>query len=146
MLETQAESAASQESITRQIEPDTDMSSQLRWGTAQPGAERKLLLHVRGHSQPVIVSLSDRLVIGRFNLETGEAPEVDLVNYGAEEAGVSRRHAAIVLEDNAVKIIDLGSANHTFINGQRLIAHQTRILRDGDELRFGKLVVRISFA
>jgi pSer/pThr/pTyr-binding forkhead associated (FHA) protein len=86
------------------------------------------------------------MVLGRYDTDTGETPEIDLEEYDAQDLGVSRRHAAILIEDDAVKIMDLGSANATYINGQKLIARQARILRDGDELRLGRMVIRINFA
>jgi len=117
-----------------------------RWGTASLGGAHKLLLHVRGYDTPLVVQLAERLIIGRYNTETGEMPDINLDEYGAREQGVSRQHAMIVLEADGLKVMDLGSANHTFINGQRLITHQARILRDGDELRLGRLVMRVHFA
>jgi hypothetical protein len=135
-----------QEGETRHLEDMPNVANIPRWGTARLGNERKLLLYVRGYDQPLVVSLADEIVLGRYDASTGETPEVDLNEYGAEEEGVSRRHAAIISEEDALKVIDLGSANSTFINGQKLMAHQARILRDGDELRLGKLVIRVHFA
>lgn len=116
------------------------------WGTARLGKERQLLLHIRGHAKPLVINISDQLVLGRFDVETKQAPDVGLDDYNAQELGVSRRHAAILVEDNALKVMDLGSANATYMNGQKLVAHQARILRDGDELRLGRLVMRVHFA
>ena len=65
--------------------------------------------------------------------------------FDGEDVGTVRDNASPVDVD-ALKVIDLGSANATFINGQKLIAHQARILRDGDELRLGHLVIRVHFA
>jgi hypothetical protein len=131
---------------TRRLESAADAANFPRWGTARLGKERKLLLHIRGHDKPLVVHISDTLILGRRDADTGDAPEIDLADYGAQELGVSRRHAAILVEDDALKVMDLGSANSTFMNGQKLIAHQARILRDGDELRLARLVVRINFA
>jgi pSer/pThr/pTyr-binding forkhead associated (FHA) protein len=131
---------------TRQLEPTADNLNFPRWGTARLGTERILLLHIRGRNEPLSVNLRDRLVIGRYDTETDEAPDIDLDECGAQEFGVSRRHALLLVEDEAVKVMDLGSANSTYMNGQKLIAHQARILRDGDELRLGKLVIRVNFA
>ena len=130
---------------TRKLEP-LEESARPRWGTARLGAERKLLLHIRDNAQPIIVHLKDEMVLGRQDTESGTAPDIKLDDYGAVEGGVSRRHALLFLEEDAIKIKDLGSANSTYLNGQRLIAHQARILRDGDELRLGMLVMRINFA
>lgn len=131
---------------THHLEDETESTNFPRWGTARLGEERKLLLHVRGHDEPLVIPVSGTLVIGRLNINTGESPEVDLESYNAQAKGVSRKHAAILIEDDALKVMDLASANYTYLNGQRLIAHQARILRDGDELRLGQLVIRINFA
>ena len=131
---------------TRVLDNPREASNFPRWGTARLGMERKLLFHVRGHDKPLVVNLSDQLVLGRYDTDTGDTPDIDLQAYGAQDLGVSRRHATILIEDDTLKVIDLGSANATFINGQKLIAHQARILRDGDELRLGRLVIRVNFA
>jgi hypothetical protein len=132
--------------VTRTLDENAQLSAFPRWGTARLGMERKLLFHVRSYDQPLVVNLTEKLVIGRFDTETGEVPDVNLEEFDAQKMGVSRRHAAILVEDDGLKVMDLGSANSTYINGQKLFAHQTRILRDGDELRLGNLVIRINFA
>ncbi|MBN2303205.1 MAG: FHA domain-containing protein [Anaerolineae bacterium] len=130
---------------TRLLDGAADVTNQPRWGTARLGDERKLLLHVRGHDKPLIVGVTDTLILGRYDTDTGDVPEVDLTDYGAQDLGVSRRHTAILVEDEALKVMDLGSANATYLNGQKLIARQARILRDGDELRLGRLIIRVNF-
>lgn len=117
-----------------------------RWGTARLGDERRLLFHIRGHDKPLVIQVVDRVELGRTDTQTGEVPDISLDEYGASELGVSRRHAALLIEDGSLKVVDLGSANATFINGQKLMPSQSRILRDGDELRLGKMVVRVQFA
>jgi len=49
--------------------------------------------------------------------------------------GVSRRHAAVVLEGDQVMLKDLGSANGTFCNGSRI--SDEMILNDGDKISMG---------
>ncbi len=129
---------------TRRVDV-TKVGQVARWGTASLGIQRKIALHIRGSDQPLIVPLGECLHIGRTDLTTGEAPEIALDQYGATALGVSRRHAALLLQDDALKVVDLGSVNATFINGQKLLPHQPCILRDGDELRLGKMVIRIQF-
>jgi pSer/pThr/pTyr-binding forkhead associated (FHA) protein len=85
------------------------------------------------------------LVIGRFYDESPVQPDIDLSPYNAENLGVSRLHAAIRRTDNTVSIVDLDSVNHTFINGQRLHPHEVRVLRDGDDIRLGKLTIKVTF-
>ncbi|NDJ76306.1 MAG: FHA domain-containing protein [Chloroflexi bacterium] len=135
-----------QEGSTRRLEKPSDMVKHPRWGTARLGEERKLLLHIRGYDRPLVVNLTDQLILGRYDTNTGEMPDIDLDAYGAQEHGVSRQHAVIMVAEDALKVMDLGSANATYMNGQKLMAHQARILRDGDELRLGDLHIRVNFA
>ena len=57
-------------------------------------------------------------VIGRP--DSTYTPEIDLTNLGAENSGVSRRHARLVIEDRRLFISDLGSLNGTSVNGVKL--------------------------
>jgi DNA-binding winged helix-turn-helix (wHTH) protein len=61
-----------------------------------------------------------------------------------DSASVSRRHARIVVDGAGVSLEDLGSKNGTWINGQR--ATERLELADGDELRFGPVVMRLRWA
>ena len=135
----------SEGATTRRV-PMSTGSAIPRWGTASLGARRQVVLHIRGFEQPLVVNIGGQLELGRADAVTGQAPAIALDDYQAAELGVSRRHAALVLEDDALKIVDLGSSNATFLNGQKLIPGQLRILRDGDELRLGKLIIRVQFA
>jgi pSer/pThr/pTyr-binding forkhead associated (FHA) protein len=51
------------------------------------------------------------------------------------EALVSRRHAVIQRQGSGYVLIDQGSTNGTFVNGQRI--DQPSPLRPGDEVRVG---------
>jgi hypothetical protein len=124
--------------------PD-DLDPRTRWGTAHFGQNAVLLLTVRGTAQPIEVLPAGELVIGRFYNESPVQPDIDLSPYNAEDLGVSRLHAAIRRTDNTVSIVDLDSKNHTYINGQRLHPHEVRVIRDGDDLRLGKLPIKITF-
>jgi tetratricopeptide (TPR) repeat protein len=50
---------------------------------------------------------------------------------------VSRHHAEINKQQYSISITDLGSANGTFYNGQRLTAHRSQNLEDGDIIKIG---------
>ncbi len=115
-----------------------------RWGTARLDNEALISLRIRGVEQPLQVYLTDEVVtLGRT---VGEVVvEVDLSDHDAVEKGVSRRHAQLALDNDTVTITDLGSANNTYINGQRIIPNEARILRDGDEIRLGRLVMNVRF-
>lgn len=51
-----------------------------------------------------------------------------------DDVSLSRRHAQISIEGGMLRVRDLGSANGTFANGNRI---REGVLRQGDELRFG---------
>lgn len=115
-----------------------------RWGTARFDEETVIMLHIRGHQEPVRVPLSEEeVVLGRRHGDSD--PDIDFSPYDALAAGVSRRHASLRKQNETVVVIDLESANNTYLNGQRIIPNEPRILRDGDELRLGNLIMRASF-
>lgn len=73
----------------------------------------------------------DWLVIGR-----GRGADVVLA-----EATISRAHAAIGFGDGHFFVQDLASTNGTLVNGARTERQQ---LKDGDELRMGRLIIDVS--
>jgi hypothetical protein len=74
------------------------------------------------------------VIIGRRDPVSGDAPDIDLLDWNAH-AFISRRHARILIRDDRVLIEDLNSTNHTFVNGQRLLPYQPRPLTHGMEIR-----------
>ncbi len=87
----------------------------------------------------------NELVIGRLSPESVMIPDVDLSPYQADVKGVSRLHAALRRQGTTLVLTDMGSLNSTYINGQRVHAHEVRVIQDGDELQFGRLRVRVLF-
>ena len=115
------------------------------WGTAHFRANASLVVRVREHPEALVFHLQNELVIGRSDPQLGVTPDLDLMPYGAVEQGVSRQHAKIQRVDDALTLIDLESTNGTYLNGQRLLPNQPRMLRDGDEVRLGRLVMHVFF-
>jgi hypothetical protein len=91
------------------------------------------------------LDLSNNLIIGRRDSKTGQAPDIDLGRYGGYESGVSRKHAIISIRDGTCVVEDLKSHNGTAINGRRIMPYQPMPVHHGDELKFGKLIMRIEF-
>jgi DNA-binding winged helix-turn-helix (wHTH) protein len=58
--------------------------------------------------------------------------------------GVSRRHARLHVTTDQTSILDLGSKNGTCVGGQRIQVETA--LRDGDEVRLGRLTITIHLA
>jgi pSer/pThr/pTyr-binding forkhead associated (FHA) protein len=124
----------------------------LRFGGPLPSASPPAPDGTRrlGSPRPAVqaVLLEERLAggaTGRVWLRSG--PSVTLgragcaVNLG-DDAFLSQAHAEVLLEgDGVARLRDLGSANGTFV---RIPARAERELRDGDLIRVGRQVVRVS--
>jgi len=85
---------------------------------------------VRELSSGELYPLGEVSLIGR-----GEGAAILLT-----DSSVSRQHASIRHEDASFWIVDLGSANGTFVNGVAVMS--ARALRHGDRLRFGNAVLQ----
>lgn len=108
-------------------------------------AQLQVVLRLR-ENQAALQLQAGRVVLGRYDANTMEAaPDVDLTPYGASDWGVSRRHATLDTRHNPPTLMDMGSANGTFVNGQKLTPNQPCFVKDGDEVRLGRLVTRIHF-
>jgi pSer/pThr/pTyr-binding forkhead associated (FHA) protein len=143
---------ASQIQTTEHLSLENSHKSSIRENPIQVGShalrsDTTLILRFRIHGQQTQISLGPQseIVIGRNDEASHTYPDLDLTPQGGVEQGVSRQHAVIRRTETNLTLTDLGSANGTYINGQNLIPHQPRILKDGDELRFGKLVSHIFF-
>jgi len=103
-----------------------------------------VILHIGSESsQALALNISGQLSVGRADALDGFMPGLDLSPFGAQDAGVSRRHAAIYPHENALLLRDLGSTNGTFLNGFSLDRNKSYKLSDGDEIEFGQLRVRL---
>ncbi len=78
--------------------------------------------------------------LDRASTVIGRGRTADLV---LSEATISRAHALLGFKGDQPFVQDLGSTNGTLLNGNR---EQQAALRHGDELRMGRLVLRIVVA
>ena len=129
------------------IENEEDDNNTPRWGSARFNARTNLVLGIDGETRTLEFDAEriEELIIGREDPKTGTIPGVNLSSYGATEKGVSRKHASIIRKDGSLYLVDHASANGTFLNGHKLVANQSRVLRDGDDVRLGKLEIRVTF-
>ena len=116
--------------VIEALPPLPDSISEAGPATVRPVAEVLLLL---GDKQLGAFSL------GGGELTIGRTPGNDIV---IDNVGVSRRHAVMRVQDGKAFLEDLGSANGTFVRGQKIERHE---LQDGDEIAIVKhrLVYRI---
>lgn len=83
----------------------------------------------------------NELIIGREDPVSGHFPDINLGPFAGEEKGVSRSHAKLMIQGNQCFLEDLQSVNFTHVNRSRLNPGTQQPLNDGDELRFGKVIV-----
>lgn len=137
---------ADTQGATKRLESSaSDLVARATWGTARFGEDATITLRIRDLNEVVTLQPARRSVLGRIDSANMQQPDVDLTPYGALEKGVSRIHAAITRNEDTLTLVDLGSVNGTHLNGQRLIPDQPRVLRDGDEIRLGRLVAHVYF-
>jgi pSer/pThr/pTyr-binding forkhead associated (FHA) protein len=93
----------------------------------------------------VSLNLQEEIHIGRVDPSQEVQPELDLTDDNGAEYGVSRLHAAIQCSHRGVALVDLSSTNGTLLNNYRLPPDLPYPLHNGDEIRFGRLLVHVFF-
>ena len=91
------------------------------------------LVVVEGRAKGKRMPLGDELLIGRAESGDGRL---------GDDPELSRRHARFFRAGGRLMIEDLGSANGTFVNGERL--REPRPLQSGDALRLGQTTLEIA--
>ena len=111
-----------------------DLRKDLGGGTRQ-AKDRHLLIRARG------AQLGQVLKLGPQPHRVGRANDCEI---WLSDDGVSRKHATVTFENGVYSIEDTGSANGTFVGGQKV---ERASLRDGDLIQFGpQAVFRYSVA
>lgn len=91
--------------------------------------------------QSLVVPQKNELVIGRSDLASGWAADVDLTPAGGTaDQGISRRHAKLTWQGQWM-LEDLDSTNKTYMNGQALVPFQKMPLPNGQVIQMGRLQV-----
>jgi pSer/pThr/pTyr-binding forkhead associated (FHA) protein len=78
-----------------------------------------------------------RYMINQAEIEIGKASHNNIV---IADPTVSNTHAILMVRDGGYSIVDLGSRNGTFVNGERLGTH-SHTLRHGDAIQLGQTVL-----
>lgn len=106
-----------------------------------------LVLHIRNESEPLVVPLgTDQVTLGRLDNHSTYQVDIDLTVYGALQKGVSRFHAVFFRDEhNMLLVVDMESANGTYLNGHRLPPQQPFAMSSGDEVMLGKLRMHVYF-
>jgi hypothetical protein len=110
---------------------------------AETPGEAKICLSIMSTGTILPLSGEKEVTLGRVSEGQPIVPDIDLSPFKAYEAGVSRMHASIKLIKNDLMVTDLGSANGTRINGERIASHLPHPIRQGDILTLGKFKIQI---
>ena len=99
-------------------------------------------LVVEGSTTSFDISGKSEVLIGREDAVSNIFPEVDLAPHGGEEGGVGRRHARITVSNGQYMIEDLSSINFTFVNKLKIPPKTPTPIKNGDEIRLGRVVLK----
>ncbi len=99
--------------------------AKLRAASTEVALQRYLLVRIGGDEIGQVINLEDT------ELSIGRQPTSGLI---LMDPGISRQHARIVWQDQAHVIEDLGSANGTYVERERITR---RTLHDGDVIQLG---------
>jgi hypothetical protein len=106
---------------------------------------RKVMFVIPSSGRRVNLTLNEEVRVGRADPSQNAQPELDLTEDKGAELGVSRLHASIQASSRGVVLVDLGSTNGTLLNNYRLPPDLPYPLHNGDEIRFGRLLVHVFF-
>ncbi|MBN1955506.1 MAG: FHA domain-containing protein [Anaerolineae bacterium] len=106
---------------------------------------RSLRVHILESGRQVQLSATSELLVGRLDAAHGIFPDLDLTGDGGLEKGVSRRHAKIIQRGGEFFVEDVGSANGTFLNDQRLTPYLPYPLNKSDQLQIGRIKLQIAW-
>jgi pSer/pThr/pTyr-binding forkhead associated (FHA) protein len=102
-----------------------------------------MLLSDKGSRRLDLFTNHSIYVLGRFTSKYCYTNYIDLSSLGGQELGVSRIHAHIYMENNALYITDLNSKNGTYIAGSRLEANTPTAVESGAQIMLGRLQLQV---
>ncbi len=112
--------------------------------------DKKVLTYSVPAKQPAMVFSSvDASLLINFTINNSEfvigknAAQVDgVISFNK---AISRVHCKISYQNGSYFITDLGSANGTYVNNSRIVAHQTKLLNSGDIIRLANTDFKVEF-
>lgn len=105
---------------------------------------RKAILRIQDSKQSFQIH-KDLIVLGRYDPRHNIIPEIDLTEFDTHKM-VSRRHCSISYVNDQFKIVDLNSANGTYVNSRKIDSEHPRVLVHGDVVQFGKEGIKLVFS
>jgi hypothetical protein len=132
---------------TQRVEKSIELSEELkeRITKAFPPPSSGLLLFLLNKSEPIALCTEQEFVLGRGGALVSK-PIFDLSEFEAYAMGVSRSHAIIKAIEDKYVLIDLNSANGTWLNGERLLPAKPHDLPSGAVIQLGRLKLVVIYS
>ena len=98
-----------------------------------------------------IINNGELIIVGEEQSELILGRKIDdsinnLINVGAYDVFVSRKHAKIIKVPAGYEIMDMGSSNGTWLEEMRLIPHKTYPLKSGAQIRLGHIQIMVHYS
>ena len=93
----------------------------------------KLLITLRKTSDS---SFNKKFEFTEFPVKIGRETDNEIILEDQRKV-ISRSHAKILNTDGLIQIVDLGSANFTYLNGERIFPNDENALKNGDVVKIG---------
>jgi len=106
-------------------------------------SDSRVAIHMLDDGNIIHIHGRNEFTFGRSTEGQTIIPDIDLSTFEAYKAGVSRLHANLNIQGIDVSIQDLGSANGTRVNGDRIEPLTEHALKHGDIISLGRLRVQI---
>ena len=132
---------------TKHIGSPLGLSEKLKDQTtrAYPPPSEGVLLFLLNNSEPIALCTDQEFVLGR-DWALVSMPLFDLSKFDAYAMGVSRTHAVVKVVDNGYVLVDLNSANGTWVNGNRLSPGKPHSLPSGAVIQLGRLKLVVVYS
>lgn len=104
--------------------------------------EDGIAVYAAGTLKPYYLHVKKEIIIGR-KFEDSTENFLDLSGLDGFNLGLSRRHAMIRRTDSGYEVVDLSSTNGTWMDNERLIPEKSYPLKNGAQLRIGRLKILI---
>jgi pSer/pThr/pTyr-binding forkhead associated (FHA) protein len=102
----------------------------------------RLNLHLIRSGQILPIGGRGEYIVGRVSEGQSILPDIDLEPFSGYESGVSRLHARIRIDESDIWITDLGSANGTHLNNEKLDPHHAYKIGNKDVVRLGRMSIQ----
>jgi hypothetical protein len=102
---------------------------------------RVILVVPDSNKKPIGLEIVERISIGRGGHTS--TVDLELIEYGANQKGVSRRHAILQVVGGLLYITDLGSTNGTYLNSYFIPFGESKVIHDNDVISLGALHFKV---